>query len=476
MLYIFFETKLVGSIEFFPDEDRFSFSYDIDWIKEGFELSPSLKFSGSKSSTIKFFIENLLPEGQGLEELSTFFQISKSNKFGLLKAIGLDTAGALVFLPSHKYELETSFREISKVELDQRVRVKEQQPISIWDQKPRLSVAGVQEKLPLLIMGNKMGLGEGDLCSTHILKFNKRDQNVILNEYISLKLCEDIGLDVAKVEYRTISSENILFVKRFDREIKSDTLVSRRHIIDSVQALGLPVSYKYERNFGSGTDMKDIKNGVSWSKLFSLLDEAKLPIVFKERLIDWNIVNLCLGNSDAHGKNISFFVDKDGLEIAPFYDIVNITMYEGVYEQELAMGIDDEFTYEISAFSFQEFLDENDIDIKYYFDSFKSIILKIEKSLKRFDFIEKDLFECELEFCNSYKANIIERINYLSDALNRLRFAHKEVDESNQEFFDIYKQDIYKVLNLKKSVTIDVDSAIKNYHKAILDRSIQKLI
>ncbi|BEI22908.1 hypothetical protein KKIDH5335_12400 [Vibrio fluvialis] len=38
----------------------------------------------------------------------------------------------------------------------------------------------------------------------------------------------------------------------------------------------------------------------------------------------WMLFNLATLNYDAHGKNISFFVTPKGLELTPFYDLVNI--------------------------------------------------------------------------------------------------------------------------------------------------------
>jgi serine/threonine-protein kinase HipA len=39
-------------------------------------------------------------------------------------------------------------------------------------------------------------------------------------------------------------------------------------------------------------------------------------------LLRWTIFQLLIGNSDAHGKNLSFFVDHGGLRMAPAYDLV----------------------------------------------------------------------------------------------------------------------------------------------------------
>jgi serine/threonine-protein kinase HipA len=477
-LHIFYRSTLVGAIDYNPLSNEYSFEYDTEWIKNGFELSPALKFKGFKKDAIKLFIENLLPEGESLDDLSRYFQISKSNKFALLKKIGLDTTGALMFLPDDTYNITTSFREVSADELKKRIESKDEEPISIWDKKLRLSVSGVQEKLPISLIGSKMGFGEGDLCSTHILKFNRRGENIILNEYISLKLCKEIGINVANVEYKAVGKENVLYVQRFDRKTLDSDHIQRTHVIDGVQALGLPVSYKYERVFGSNEEVKDFREGVSWRKLFNLSIEAKIPIIYKEQLIIWSIINLCLGNSDAHGKNISFFVDKDGLEIAPFYDIVNITMYQEKYEQDMAMAINDEFTYNIKAYDFLEFLKQNNISKIQYFEYFGEIIIKISKALEKFDFIETKLFKDEKKFCLNYKENIINRINFLVDAVNELRYPKKDKDETNKEFYDDYADDIRKTLNIKKKIDkdeVNIEKIIDDYIQKVEKKSIKKI-
>ncbi len=433
-LFIHYDKELVGTLEYEPLANDFTFKYDDEWTINGFELSPSLKFSGFESNAFKLFIENLLPEGDGLEEISIYYQISKSNKFALLKKIGAETTGALTFTESKELKIETSFREISILELQERVEKREIESIYVWDKKLRLSVAGVQEKLPLTIIDGKMGLGEGDICSTHILKFNRKNENVVLNEYISLRLAKAVGINVAEVEYLRLGKEGVLIVKRFDREIISNSLVKRLHIIDSVQALGYPASFKYERLF----DSKDIRDGVSFKKLFSLQKEAKVPVLFIEQLIQWNMINLCLGNSDAHGKNISFFVDRGGLEIAPFYDIVNVTMYDK-YEQDMAMAIDDEFRFDdLKAFDFSEFFKQNKINKTQYFNDFKELVKKIQEHLT-FDFIEDDLKRGEASFISSYRDNLVARINKLIDTLNEAQFV-LPLDENYEEFYDEYKK------------------------------------
>jgi serine/threonine-protein kinase HipA len=59
----------------------------------------------------------------------------------------------------------------------------------------------VQEKLPILFMRDgSMGFGEGELASTHILKFGKRpDMHMVVNEFLCMELAPAVKLPVARV-------------------------------------------------------------------------------------------------------------------------------------------------------------------------------------------------------------------------------------------------------------------------------------
>jgi len=246
-LYIKFNREPIGHIKHNPLDDTFA----LELYNKDLHLSPNV-FSGSDSGAVKRFIMNLLPEGQGLEELSSMMHLSKSNVFGLIKAIGTETTGALSFHATQDEIEETSFREIPERELISRIQERSQTPITIWDDKPRLSLAGVQEKLPVMINEQCVyGIGEGNLASTHILKFGKNpDEHIVLNEHLCMTLAKRLNLPVAETEILRLG-EPVLKVKRFDR-INKGTTVERLHIIDGCQMLDLPPSYKYERVYGDG--------------------------------------------------------------------------------------------------------------------------------------------------------------------------------------------------------------------------------
>jgi len=472
-LFVHYRKQLVGTLTYDTAEQTYSFDYSKDWIDHGFEVSPSMKFNTIiTNSSIKSFVENLLPEGNGLEELSQFLQISKSNKYAMLKEIGLETTGALTFSDTADYLIKTNFREVPLDELINRISNREYNDIKVWDNKPRLSVAGIQEKLPIIFLDNKFGFGEGDLCSTHIIKFNKKGENVVLNEYISLRLAKRLGFNVTKVEYIKLGEEYVLFVERFDRNIINKSYIERTHLIDSVQALGLPVSFKYERNLSK--NVPSHREGVSFPKLFALAQEAEIPALFKEQIILFSMMNLIFGNSDAHGKNISFFVSNKGLRVAPFYDVVNVTMYDN-YEQDMAMAIDDEFEFRnLKEYDFTEFFELNEISTNDYFIEFKKLTIKLENALNKFDFIDEKIHSLEEKFIKKYKSNIIKRVNDISEIINRVNFNLPFDNENGTDFITDNIKEVKKIL-AKDFIDGDDKGNMQRYIEKLKQKLIKKI-
>ena len=351
--------KLVATICL--DHDQLQWTYTQDWILNGFAISPHLPlYKTVPTINVQRFLRNLLPEANALAELTSYYNLSKSNTFALVRALGLDIPGALIVLPeAESYPTKTEFRHLTSNELKQRLDDREHYSLIIWDGKPRLSVAGVQDKINIFLDEKyNMGFGEGAICSTHILKFEKQKlSHLALNEYLTMQLAAKCGLDVAEVQLKYYGKHAALLVKRFDREFVSLKQVKRRHIIDGCQALNLPPEYKYERNFGSGRDVAHIREGVSLQKLFQFAQQCINPALTKKKILDWVLFNLLVYNFDAHGKNISFFINEKGISLTPFYDLVNIKMYQE-FDQEMAMALGDEFDSDtVFAYQLADFAD-----------------------------------------------------------------------------------------------------------------------
>ncbi|CAA6806115.1 MAG: HipA protein [uncultured Sulfurovum sp.] len=344
-------------------DENYHFTYHQDWIDNGFTISPNLPFNKECSSiAIKRFLENLIPEGEGLDDIATFAHISKNNTFAIMHTIGYDTAGALMF-GANSEENEAIFREIPSKELSDRIEQLESKSIAIWDKKVRLSLAGVQAKLPVIVKENKIGLANGTLSSTHIMKFQtKKHLNIVVNELFCMTLAKKIGLNVANVEMKKFDTHPTLLIERFDRIYKND-FVERLQIIDACQITNLPPTYKYEQNFGSSRDVEHVREGASFKKLFEATKLCSVPAVAQLELLNWAMFNLIIGNSDAHGKNFSFFVDKKGIKPTPFYDLLSVMMYD--FDHNLAMAYGDEFNpNEVYAYQLREFSEDVKVNHK----------------------------------------------------------------------------------------------------------------
>lgn len=390
-LQLYLNRKHIGEIDLGSSMDGYRLVYSMDWIaNDGYPVSPYLSFKSCPHDSVKRFLANLLPEGKWLEELSINSQISKSNIFGLIAAIGKETTGALTFELNGPVPLPavTAFREITQMELTERIKDRRERSIAIWDGKPRLSVTGVQDKLPMLIKDDgRMGFGEGDLASTHILKFGTTpEMHLVVNEYLCMKLARLVGLPTAEAEL-TKMGEPVLIVTRFDRQWDGANLVNRRHVIDGCQMLDLPPTYKYERPFGKGGHAANIRTGATLPALFDASRHCRVPAAALRDIVNWVLFQLLIGNSDAHAKNISFFVGPAGIDVAPAYDLICLDMYGEKFDHDLAIAIGDTFDpNEIQAYQLAEMCEACKLPKRQVARALLSLCQKLLQQLTKMNF------------------------------------------------------------------------------------------
>ena len=78
----------------------------------------------------------------------------------------------------------------------------------------------------------------------------------------------------------------------FANDASSLDTVKRLHIIDGCQMLDLPSAYKYERNFGSGPDVENIREGASFPKLFETANLCEVPATAKLNFLTGRSIRL----------------------------------------------------------------------------------------------------------------------------------------------------------------------------------------
>ncbi|WP_457442502.1 HipA domain-containing protein [Roseateles sp. P5_E4] len=390
-LNLWADGQKVATLGYEALNDRWSLDYEANWVAApgAFPLSPALPFQppadGYAVGAVKRFVENLLPEGRALDVTATTYRVSKSNIYALISALGTETTGAFRFWRSDDVPPAAAAkppREVTREELDQRIAERDQIPLAVWDGKVRMSIAGVQDKLmvyldrPLSDAG-RLFLVEPPLASTHILKPDPArgvTPHLVVNEHFCMSLARRMKLPVAEVGiYRT--PRPVLVVRRFDRVVvqgagdgaahgANEPTVRRLHIIDACQASDLPESFKYERNLGSGAHVRNIREGVSFQMLFERVEQTVNKAVARMTLLRWALFQFLIGNCDAHGKNFSFFVRREGLDPAPWYDLVSVVQYAGI-DHQLAMAWGDAFSLEeVGAFQLADFAQRCGVDRK----------------------------------------------------------------------------------------------------------------
>lgn len=299
------------------------FRYDPGWLADtqSFALCPSLPLTRgplqdqSTQRPVQWYFDNLLPEEGQRTLLAKDAGIDAADAFALLGYYGSESAGSLTLVPSGtRPPDEGRLRLLNDAVLSARIRNLPHVPLNHGATK-HMSLAGAQHKLPVVVQGRALFEPAGNWPSTHILKPNHPDPDFphsVINEWFVMRLAASLGLEAPAVERRYVP-EPVYLVERFDRVRIADQW-TRRHAIDACQLLGIDRTFKYQQ--------------CSMESLASLANACRSPAVTRTRLFSWLVFNVLIGNADAHLKNLSFLVSHEGIQPAPFYDLLNTAVYE----------------------------------------------------------------------------------------------------------------------------------------------------
>ena len=304
-LNVWFEDQIIGYL-WRNELGVMSFKYDDSWNK--FPLSISLPLSGPIDDLRAHrFFANLLPEASARERLYKRLRCSDTD-FDLLREIGGECAGAISILPIEKDpDLNQDYEKLDHETLGKIIET-HGASMSLED-KPRLSLAGAQDKITVHLKDDEIYLPIKQTPSTYILKFEVNNfKNVPLYEVYTTWLAKAIGLNTVDIQLRFLNDSSYTLSRRYDRKTGDRTL--RIHQEDFCQALGLKEKYQHT-------------NTPNFAQCYQLIIEHSAnPLIDAEQLLKWQIFNLIAGNSDAHIKNISFLYQNNETRLAPFYDLV----------------------------------------------------------------------------------------------------------------------------------------------------------
>lgn len=325
ILDVRWDERLVGRLTR-PRPGALEFVYADDWLRD--DRAPALSASLPKRAEpysrreCRPFFAGLLPEESQRDRVARVLGVSSLNDFALLDRLGGDVAGALQLLspgaPSAEPDWDDSPQPLDDARLVNVFEALPWRPLLAGEEGLRLSLAGAQSKLPVVMIDDVIALPAPGQPTTHILKPAIPDfPHTTENEAFAMRLARAAGLAVAYVEPRRVGDRTFLLIERYDRSVDPDGRVRRIHQEDFCQALAVPPEVKY-----AGEGGPSLKDG------FALLRRVALrPAVDVLKLLDAVIFNLIVGNADAHGKNFSLLHDAAGPRLAPLYDLVLTAAY-----------------------------------------------------------------------------------------------------------------------------------------------------
>ena len=325
-LSVWWEGAAVGTLQV-NKHGEMRFAYSPEWLADS--SRPAISFSLPKRSApfrqrqCRPFFAGLLPEESQRDAIAGVLGISEPNDFAFLQALGGDVAGALSLWP------EGDAPPVSAPGGASRAALTDEDLAGVLDTLPtrpllagreglRLSLAGAQSKLPVVLADGQVALPAPGQPTTHILKPPiGRFPHTTENEALVMTLAAAVGLPVAPVQARTVAERPYLLVTRYDRRFDAGGRAHRLHQEDFCQALGIPPERKYAA-----------EGGPTFKTGFDLLRWATtVPAVAVLALLDAAIFNVIVGNADAHGKNFSLLHQTAGVTLAPFYDLLSTVAY-----------------------------------------------------------------------------------------------------------------------------------------------------
>ncbi len=298
--------------------------YDEDWRKSAasFPVSLSMPLTEPEWGPERLapWLMNLLPEGDPLRAMTRALGIAAEDYLGLVTASGRDLAGALSMRGSSE---DAGVRSIADdAALERVINDLPAKPFLAGEDGVAMSLAGAQEKLPVVLTGEGLAIPVNGAASTHILKPDiVRLPGSVQNEALCMILARRCGLQVADVRTGIAGAREYLLVTRYDR-VADDGRIRRLHQEDFCQALARPPGAKYEHN----------QTGIQGPSIAEMTGVIREHMTARDinRFLEAVIFNIAVGNVDAHAKNYSLMIGPGRPELAPLYDLMSGLAWAGI--------------------------------------------------------------------------------------------------------------------------------------------------
>ena len=329
-LYVYIGDAYAGRLM----EDRHgSLSFEYDEAYRGVPLSLSMPTGLARyhDRTVRPYLEGLLPDDANTrEKLGEMFGVSGNNPFRLLGGIGNDCPGAIRMRATREDGgRQTAGRhggelvELTEADIERRLRDIREDAARAWTEHPReesrWSLAGCQAKFAVRLRAGRWYACLGDEATTHLVKPGIAGlPHQALVEYLTMRCAANIGLPVAKTDYRLFGVEPAIVIARYDRVQDRYGNIRRLHQEDLCQALGVSPQKKYAEDGGpSSVDVFEVLAKTGQNASDNLY-----------RFVLYLFFNYLMGATDAHAKNYSvLLLGERDVRLAPLYDVASMAPY-----------------------------------------------------------------------------------------------------------------------------------------------------
>jgi serine/threonine-protein kinase HipA len=215
-------------------------------------------------------------------------------------------------------------RPLGESDIAARLRRLEPAPLGVSEQTSiRLSLGGVQSKLPLVQIGGEFFDPSFDVASTVILKPEPSLwPRLVELEAWGLSIVRQSGIPAPDWEIREFEGIRTLLVRRFDRSVVEGPTVERVHQEDMCMAVGALPQAKYSTKPKQKTSLRNLASVLSANSATPNDDIAAF--------VRSVVVNIAIGNCDGHARNWALLHLSDGdVRLAPCYDVVPTYHFPG---------------------------------------------------------------------------------------------------------------------------------------------------
>lgn len=318
--------------ERFPE--NWSFRYNPAYLDQQMPVALSaslpLRAAPYEGAVVRNWFCNLLPEGLVREAVVARLRLPDRDDFALLRAIGGECAGAVSVRAAGDGTAVTEPTALEEL-LNALGPGAGEGAWALTSLPRRLSLAGAQDKIAVILDDGRLRLpGPGEF-STHIVKPESRNFRGLRDfEAFGLALAHAVGLKAASAQPIRLAGRAALLVQRYDRGVDTAGKPTRLHQEDFCQVLGYPPELKYQAT-----------GGPSLAECAARVRSLALGPPAVQGFLDWVVFNALIGNADAHAKNLSLLCDSGGnRSLAPFYDLVpTIALPETLVDRTPAFSV-----------------------------------------------------------------------------------------------------------------------------------------